>query len=138
MSLDGTLLGQAAGGTGGSLSLVTGRVTDLGAFGRKMAAGGFNESLAVEATTDSINLSAGDTIQARSIKIVADDGSIDISGTLDASRSGQGGTVEVYAKQGLTVDGNIDVRGLGSERLRRRRGSWSGYGSADTEQYGLI
>ena len=112
VALAGTLLGQAAaGGRGGSLSLVTSTMNDFGSFNQRLAGGGFNESLNIEASLDDIAIPAGQTVKARNLKITADAGSINLSGTIDVSQSDKGGTAELYAQQNLSVSGTIVARG---------------------------
>ena len=98
-------------GRGGSFSLVTSSIGDFSALNDQLAAGGFTETLNIEATLDDITIPQGKTVTARSVTITTDSGSIDLSGKIDVSQSGQGGTVALYAEKNLTVDsgGYIDA-----------------------------
>ncbi len=120
--LSGNIGGQAAGGKGGSFSMVTNAVSDFSGLNNKLAVGGFNESLNIEASTGDITIAGTDHVRAHSLTITADGtnpdgttngGSIILDGTIDAYHQGQGGTVGLYAQKDLTIDptGYIDARG---------------------------
>jgi filamentous hemagglutinin family protein len=110
VALNGSILGQAAGGKGGSLSLVTNSINDFGALNNSLSTGGFTNSLNIEASTGNIAIAAGDYVRAGSLTVTADKGSVDLYGTIDVSGS-TGGTAELYALDNLMVTGTILARG---------------------------
>ena len=112
VTLNGTIQGQATGGKGGSLSMVTGSVDAFSALNNKLKTGGFNGSLSIEATTGNITVAAPDYVQAGSVTITADSGSIDLAGAIDVSGA-TGGTARIYAMDNLVVTGAILARGTG-------------------------
>ena len=109
VALNGAMLGLAAGGKGGSLSMIThsldttNGINGFSALNNALAAGGFNETVTIEANAGDITIPVGETVRARSLKITADAGSIDLSGVIDVSQTDHGGTVEMYAKNDLSV-----------------------------------
>jgi filamentous hemagglutinin family protein len=128
VALNGTIQGQAAGGKGGSFSLVTNNldtvngINQFSALNNSLAAGGFNETISIEASTGNITIAATDYVQAHNLTITAggtnpdgtsNGGSIVLDGTIDAHYPGQGGTVGLYAQQDLTIDptGYIGAQG---------------------------
>jgi filamentous hemagglutinin family protein len=116
VTLAGNINGQAAGGTGGSFSIVTNAVSDFSGLNTKLYNGGFNNTLNIEALTGDIAIQATDTVRAQNVTITADAGSIDLSGKIDVSQPTQGGTVALYAKNDLNIDalGYIDAHGTGA------------------------
>jgi filamentous hemagglutinin family protein len=129
VALNGNIQGQAAGGSGGSFSIVTNTLDTIGGvnyfstLNQSLAAGGFNDALNIEASYGNITIAASDDVQARSVTITADGtnpdgtsngGSIILSGTIDVSQLGQGGTVGLYAQNDLTIysSGYIDAHAI--------------------------
>ena len=129
VALNGNIQGQAAGGKGGSFSLVTNSlditagINRFSALNNQLIAGGFNETVSIEASTGNITIAAADYVQVNSLTITADGanpdgtpngGSIILDGTIDVHYPGQGGTVGLYAQKDLTIDptGYIDARGV--------------------------
>lgn len=108
VSLNGTLAGTAQGsGSGGSLTLHA-KEADLNALASLLASGGMSESLDIRVRTGNLTLDTGKTLQARSIRLTADDtaagkGEIAVSGTIDGSAGGVGGSVELNAMNDLSV-----------------------------------
>jgi hypothetical protein len=131
VKIDGTLLGIARGGKGGSLILDTyqfsgndkSRInTDMAKLIRTLgilASGGFTEAVDIRARTGNIDIDQ--TLTARHVKLTADDhsagnGQINVkgNGAIDASgdtNHADGGTVELYAYNDLNIDGKIDALG---------------------------
>lgn len=84
--------------------------TDMTQLIGTLATGGFSESLDIRARQGNIELASGQTLQAHTVKLTADDGAansgnISISGTIDASAPDGGGRVELYAKNDVNVNG---------------------------------
>lgn len=108
VSLNGTIAGAAQrSGKGGSLALHA-KEADLNTLAPLLAAGGMNESLDIRARTGNLTLDAGRTLQARSVRLTAEDmtagnGQIAVSGTIDGSAGGVGGSVELNAMNNLNV-----------------------------------
>ena len=127
VTLNGTLLGGAGNGRGGSFTLDT-KSADLTALSAQLSAGGFTQTVAVRARQGDLTLAQGQTLSANSISLEADGsdakGAITIDGILNAltDSSGNGGSVELDAQNALTVNGVIRATGtvggtlfLGSE-----------------------
>ncbi len=124
--LAGNLLGAASGGRGGSFSMITPDLKDITipgipelkdfpALNRKLAGGGFNESLDIRVMTGNISIPLGQTVRARNVQFTADGGALDLSGSIDVSQPGRGGTVELYAQTLVVSDsGTILARGTGT------------------------
>ena len=112
----GNISGQAAGGLGGSFSIITNAISDFSGLNAKLFAGGFSNSLNIEASTGNIAIAGTDTVRARSVTMTADSGSIELSGAINVSQPGQGGTVSLYAGQDVTLDSNsfINAQGTGA------------------------
>jgi osmotically-inducible protein OsmY len=122
--LMGDIQGQAATnsagdqGQGGSFSVVTNSlaasaVMDFSTLNAKLSEGGFDGDLDVRTTVGDITIGAEDAVDAGTVKITSDDGSIYVYGNVDVSRNDQGGTAELYAKNDLIFSGYIDASGVG-------------------------
>jgi filamentous hemagglutinin family protein len=118
-NLDGTIRGgagpKAAGlpadeqPVNGSFALDAGTLGDFSALNTKLNDGGFTESRQVRVGSGDVVIGSGDTLRAHEVRLVADDGAIDVSGTIDA-RGTDGGSVELWAakeialRNGATID----------------------------------
>jgi filamentous hemagglutinin len=120
VSLNGEIRGQAhtqsdgTTGLGGSFDMVTNQLSVFSSINEKLTAGGFNETLGIRADTGSINITEGDTVRARNVKISADGGNLTLNGSINTSRGegeGDAGTVDLSAWNNLTIasTGNIDA-----------------------------
>lgn len=116
-TLGGTLLGGARNGTGGHLSLDTGAAIDLDALANQLTASGIDGSLLVRTQTGNLVLSAGQTLVAGDVQLVADgggdepsatDGNVVVHGTIDASGDA-GGAITLYGRSGVDLDGTLDA-----------------------------
>ncbi len=123
--INGDLKGNSQGGAGGSLVVDTYQTsnlnsnminTDMTQLMGTISAGGFTESVDIEALTGNINIAAGQTLQASTVKLTADDatagqGQINVSGTIEGS---EGGNVELYAMNDLTIQSGGIVKAVAS------------------------
>jgi hypothetical protein len=112
ISILGELNGRARGGSGGTLFVDTYQVsntdatrlnTDMSQLLGTIEAGGFTESVAIRARTGNIDIASGMNMQARRVKLIADDmsyGQINIAGQV---RAAEGGSVELYARNDLNI-----------------------------------
>jgi hypothetical protein len=114
--LAGSLLGTAGpGGRGGSLRMVAKAIDDFSSLNRKLAAGGFDETLDVRARSSDLMISAGETVRFRNLKVAADGGSIHVSGAIDSSGPKGGGIVELYAQNDLSIAGTVSAKAAGGD-----------------------
>jgi filamentous hemagglutinin family protein len=108
-------------GAGASLSLDTGGGFDLSSFATG-AAKGFTGAISIETGQGDLDLSAGDTLKAATVTLVANGGAVESAGTIDAS--------------GL-VGGNVSLFGIDGVRLATGSlidAEADGYGRTDTRQ----
>jgi filamentous hemagglutinin family protein len=86
--------------------------SSFSALNAKINQAGFNQALTYRLTQDDISIASLDTLTAKNITLVADNGNIFIDGKLDA-RGWIGGNISVYAaRAAANVDrGNIYVNG---------------------------
>ena len=73
----GNIQNQVALGKGGSFSLVTNSIGDFSGLNQKLAAGGFNKALNIEASTGDITIAASDYVRPAShvtVTLTADSG----------------------------------------------------------------
>jgi filamentous hemagglutinin family protein len=119
VALNGTILGGApAGYHGGSFALNTGGAVDLDNLAVELAQSGVTQSISVTTNTGNLTLSAGNTLTALNVLLVADggpgglnanDGNIIINGTINASGI-EGGTINLYGKSGVDIEGSLLAR----------------------------
>ena len=109
----GRYVGSAdVGFQGGSFAVQAHSLTDFSGLNRQLEQGAFTTQRDFRVATGSLALGAGDTLTARTVKLTADGGAIDIAGTIDASALGARGLVEISARDDLTVEGTIRANGL--------------------------
>ena len=101
------LRGQAAGGRGGSFSMVTNNNLDIisginyfSALNSKLNTGGFTNALTIEASTGNVTIAYGQKVVGQSVTVTANAGSIYLPGTITAS---QNGSVALYAQDDLSL-----------------------------------
>ncbi|MBL6749562.1 MAG: filamentous hemagglutinin family protein [Nevskia sp.] len=123
--LAGTLKGGAAAGyLGGSFSLEVGGSADLDALVALLTAGGVTDSVDVRTGAGNLTLSAGNSLTARNVTLVADgggapsasDGNVAILGTIDASGAA-GGNISLYGRSGVDVEGTLNAAGSAPDQL---------------------
>jgi len=121
VNLDGTLKGGAAGGyAGGSFSLDTGGAANLDSLANTLAASGVNQAVAIHTKTGNLTLSAGNTLTAQAVSLIADggagnasdtaNGNVNVLGKIDASGTA-GGEIDLYGRGGVDVEGTLLARG---------------------------
>jgi filamentous hemagglutinin family protein len=123
ISINGELKGKAHGGAGGSLLIDTYQVsntdktmlnTDMTQLLGTIDAGGFTDSVDIRALKGNIDIASGQTLQARRVKLTADDalnGQITIAGNVIGK---EGGSVEMHAMNDLTVQTGGSIRAVSS------------------------
>lgn len=115
----GSLKANGAQGSG-DLLLEGQQLPSLDAVATEWTAAGFSGALAVrQKGAGNLNLGTGSLIRGRQIEIVADQGSIGVSGTLRASAP-TGGRIRVASRDGIDISGTLDARpGAATERNGR-------------------
>lgn len=115
VELAGTLAGSADSGTGGSFTLTSASAQSLDELASLTVDDGFTAAFSVTTGDGNLTLSAGDSIVASSVALVAnggddlrsaDQGQVIIEGTIDASGSA-GGDITLYGAGGVQVDGSL-------------------------------
>ncbi len=121
LRIDGVLDGSAAeGGLAGSFSADAQQLPELNTMQALLVAGGFGGDLALrQRGAGSLSLAADRTLQARSIALTADSGSIEVAGTLRASAA-DGGRIQLIARDGIAVDGQLDARAADASQRNGR------------------
>ncbi len=116
VDIEGTLSGSAdAAHTGGSFTMIAGAFGGAGNFDQVnsvLDAGGFFGSRGFEFATG--NILVDQTVQAHTVQIAADTGSLEVAGTIDASGATPG-SIALSAGGNLTLDGNavLDAHATG-------------------------
>ena len=127
-ALEGTIEGGAAAGfTGGSFSLTTGGSADLDSLASELAASGVTNAISVTTGQGNLMLSAGNTLTATTVSLVANggtggasdtadgnviiDGTINANGVAAASGGAEGGTIDLYGKSSVDVEGTLLAEG---------------------------
>ncbi|WP_051278426.1 filamentous haemagglutinin family protein [Solimonas flava] len=124
VQLDGELRGNAAEGqTGGAFTLESGSAVALDAIADRLLSGGIDRAIRVQSHNGDLQLSAGHTLQAQEVTLVADageggndaaQGRVIVGGTIDASGE-KGGDIALYGKSGVDVQGTLRASASGSE-----------------------
>jgi len=85
----------------------TGGFTQLN---NKLAAAGFTQSLQLEQHSGDVEIAANDSVNAKFVALLADQGKVTVAGTVNASGK-QAGEVSIYGRNGivLTATGNISA-----------------------------
>lgn len=109
----------------GEINAFSGRAElDVAGFSADAGFDGVMDALAVAKITDAIYVraretdiaqGAGASVNANSLTLVADKGSINIAGKLNADTAGKGGTIKLYAGDKIVLDngGVLTAKGLG-------------------------
>ncbi len=74
----------------------------------KLNDSGYTESRQMRVGNGDIVIGAGDTVQAHEVRLIADDGAIDISGKINASGA-RGGTVELWAAKEVALRNGAEI-----------------------------
>nr|WP_254696302.1 hypothetical protein [Lysobacter enzymogenes] len=121
IALDGTLKGAAPKGQGGRIELDSGAALDLDTLAQRLAQSGIDRGIAVRSRSGDLQLSAGQTLKAREVSLIADGGSdallrdaangnVRILGDIDASGSA-GGRIDLYGRHGVDLQGRLLANG---------------------------
>jgi filamentous hemagglutinin family protein len=99
----------------GQFTLETNKLlgSSFSALNKKVNETGFQQALTYRLTDDDVRIANSDTLTARNITLIADNGNISMDGTLNAS-GWMGGNISLYAAQASAgnAKGNIYVNGL--------------------------
>ena len=121
VTLSGTIDGAAGnGGVGGSFLLDAGYLAGgLAPLAASLASGGFTDSVNVRVRTDNLVLPGGSAIDANSITLTADTGTVDIYGVLNAPSAAQRGLIDLSAGTSVTLESTAQLHadGLGGYGL---------------------
>ncbi|CAM2152375.1 Filamentous haemagglutinin FhaB/tRNA nuclease CdiA-like TPS domain-containing protein [Pararobbsia alpina] len=130
--LGGTLEGSAAAGyLGGSFSLLSGGAVNLDELATELASSGINNSVSVQSNSGNLVLSAGNTLTAHSVSLIADggtpgadtsNGAVQILGTINASGNA-GGEIDLYGKTLVDVEGTLLA--VGGTPGKSASGDWA-------------
>ena len=106
---------SAAGG--GSFTLNAGRITDFAGLNAQLEAGGFTRERNIRAGSGDLVLDAGSAITARSVKLVADGGSVRIGGSIVALSDNERSSIDLFGTQGVVLQSGSALRaeGLGAD-----------------------
>ena len=119
VTLNGTILGYANGGKGGSFSMVTSSLDTIKGddlfsdLNGKLNNGGFTNALNIEATTGNIAIASGQEVTGQNVTITTDAGNIDLVGAINVSGL-TGGTVQLYAMDDLKVESTGIINAYGT------------------------
>jgi len=121
VTLAGSLAGHAAAATGaGNFSIDAQAMPTLDTLNALLGAGGFSGTVNLrQRGTGDLVLSAGQTLSAARVALVADAGSIDIEGAIRA-HDVAGGRIDLSASNGMTINGTLDARASGSAERNGR------------------
>jgi filamentous hemagglutinin family protein len=116
VSLEGTLSGgSTVSGQGGDITVVA-RSFDFTDLLRRLGTGGFDGAWDLQHLgPGDLVVTEGETIRARSLGLVAEEGAVRIAGTLDV-RALQGGSINVAARGPVEVSGRLDARATGENQ----------------------
>ena len=117
-SLLGGLSGAGKGGVGGSFTLdagaLAGGLTPLASI---LTSGGFTDAIDVRAQSGDLTLNAGSALNANSITLTADTGSVDIEGSLTATSAAQRGLIDLSAGANIIIGGHLHADGLNNDGI---------------------
>ena len=117
-SLLGGLSGAGKGGVGGSFTLDAGALAQgLTPLASTLISGGFNDAIDVRAQSGDLTLNSGGALNANSITLTADAGSVDIEGTLTATSAAQRGFIDLSAGANVIVGGQLHADGLNNDGI---------------------
>ncbi|MGD8836395.1 MAG: hypothetical protein PVJ19_15740, partial [Desulfobacteraceae bacterium] len=111
----GDLHGLANGGTGGDFSLDAQFLGDFGTIADRLTSGGFNSKLDFRARQGDVVVAVADSLAAQSIKIVADNGGVDVLGALDVTGMDNGGALEIYAGNDVHLSAGSNLKAGGAQ-----------------------
>ncbi|AXQ30353.1 filamentous hemagglutinin N-terminal domain-containing protein [Solimonas sp. K1W22B-7] len=107
VTLAGELRGnRAAGFDGASLQVDSRSAIALDDLATRAAAGGIDGSIALRSGSGNLDLSAGRTLSADRVQLVADGGRVRIDGTIDAAGA-EGGDIALYGQRAVEINGQL-------------------------------
>jgi filamentous hemagglutinin family protein len=111
VTLAGTLLGATApGATGSDFNLNSTGAIGLDALAQVLAASGVTGGIAIESGQG--NLSLSQNLNASRVSLVADGGSVDVTGSIVANGAATTlGEIDLYGAQGVDVEGSLTATG---------------------------
>src|SRR5262249_22708108 len=97
-----------------------GGAANLDSLANTLASSGVNQTVAVHTRSGNLTLSAGNTLTAQAVSLIADggagnasdtaNGNVQVLGTIDASGTA-GGEIDLYGRSGVDVEGTLLARG---------------------------
>jgi filamentous hemagglutinin len=121
VSLAGTLNGAAgSGGAGGIFTLDAGQlVGGLTPLASTLTSGGFSNAVNLRVRSGDLQLQSGGVIDANSITLTADTGTVEIAGVLSATSGAQRGLINLSAGTAVMLDagGQLHADGTGTSEL---------------------
>jgi filamentous hemagglutinin family protein len=111
VTLAGNLLGSTApGATGSDFNLNSAGALDLDALAQVLGAAGITGGIAIEAGQGDLSLSQ--SLNASRVSLVADGGSVDVTGTIVANGAATTlGEIDLYGANGVDVEGALTATG---------------------------
>lgn len=113
-TVQGTILGRAGSGSGGSFSLDTLALADFSALNAVLGTGGFDRSVDLRVRNGDVVVAATDLVSAHRFSLAADAGNIQVLGRIDASRDSGGGAIGLHAGGDLNLGAGSVLRAAGS------------------------
>lgn len=103
-SVSGTAPADTDGqrGEGARVEIDTGTLADFSTLNARLNTGGFDGARTLRARTGDVNIAAGDTVKAKTVRVAADRGTLDVAGVLDASGD-DAGRIELFAGNDVNV-----------------------------------
>jgi filamentous hemagglutinin family protein len=100
-------------GEGARAEIDTGTLADFSTLNATLNTGGFDGARTLRVRTGNVNIAAGDTIKAKTIRVAADSGTLDVAGVLDAS-GGDAGRIELFAENDVNVHATAKLKAVSS------------------------
>ncbi len=109
-----TFVARSTGATtGGSFTLDAGGPASFAGLNAQLEAGGFSRERNVRVASGDLELGAGNTMTARSVKLVADGGSVRIGGSIVALSNNERATIDLYGTSGVQLQAGSLLRAEG-------------------------
>ncbi|MGO9444392.1 MAG: filamentous haemagglutinin family protein [Thiobacillaceae bacterium] len=137
LTLDGSLLASAQPGNNtGSATIDVAELDDSSAdnfssINSALRAGGFADIVYMRARRGDIDIATTDDVAASNIQLVADTGSINVSGVIDASSTAGGGEIQLNAGQNISLLPDSLITARGTSALIGAANAYSNGGQVD-------
>ncbi len=124
IDLNQSISANSVGGKGGAFIMDEGEITpeEFSALNSQLNTNGFTKERSLRSRSGNFDLSATDEIIAEKVRLIADQGDINIAGTITAD-SDQGSYVGLFAQQNVTLQegGVISARLLTNDQFSESR-----------------